>query len=119
MRGIVLQIKPWLLQHRALPFVDHERLSFTFKDHKGQISYIATQHPLHETTEDFWRMVWDQKAHTVVMVNDEEKEKPVRLAVIGGEEMAAKRGVIRKFSIGFPNQPLPLLAKKVCLIPSI
>ena len=50
-----------------------------FKDHKGQICYIATQHPLQETAADFWRMVWDQKAHTVVMVNNEEKEKPVRL----------------------------------------
>ncbi|XP_078351651.1 uncharacterized protein LOC144636335 [Oculina patagonica] len=46
------------------------------RDHKGQICYIATQHPLRETAQDFWRMVWDQKAHTVVMVNIEEKEKP-------------------------------------------
>ena len=27
---------------------------------------------------DFWRMVWDQRANVVVMVNDEEKDKPVR-----------------------------------------
>ena len=26
-------------------------------------------------------MVWDQKAHTVVMVNNEENEKPVRLVL--------------------------------------
>ena len=64
-------------------------------------------------------MVWDQKALTVVMVNDEEKEKPVRLVFIGGEEIVAKRGVITKFSIVFPNQPFPLLHKKVCLILSI
>ena len=68
-------------------FFDHELLSFTLKDHKGQVSYIATQHPLHETTEDFWRMVWDQKAHTVVMVNNEEEENPVRLAPnMGGDQ---------------------------------
>ena len=48
-------------------------------------------------------MVWDQKAHTVVMVNDEEKEKPVSLAVVGGEEMVPKRSVIRKISTGFGN----------------
>ena len=71
---------------------------FTFKDHKGQISYIATQHPLHETTEDFWRMVWDQKAHTVVMVNDEEKERAVRLGIMGGKEIVAERSAIRKIS---------------------
>ena len=39
--------------------------------------YIATQHPLHETAEDFWQMVWEQKSNLVVMVNEEEKEKPV------------------------------------------
>ena len=64
-------------------------------------------------------MVWDQKALTVVMVNDEEKEKPVRLVFIGGEEIVAKGGVNRKFSIWFPNQPLRLLHKKVCLITSV
>ncbi|KAL9986464.1 hypothetical protein ACROYT_G000618 [Oculina patagonica] len=46
------------------------------RDHKGQVRYIATQHPLHETADDFWQMVWDQKSHLVVMVNEEEKEKP-------------------------------------------
>lgn len=49
------------------------------KDHKGQVCYIATQHPMTETVRDFWQMVWDQRVQTVVMVNDEEKEKPVRL----------------------------------------
>lgn len=49
----------------------------TEQDHKGQRCYIGTQHPLHETAEDFWGMVWEQKSHLVVMVNEEEKEKPV------------------------------------------
>ena len=49
-----------------------------YKDHKGSRCYIATQHPLHETVDDLWRMVWDQQAYTVVMVNDKENEKPVR-----------------------------------------
>ena len=31
---------------------------------------------------DFWRMVWDQRANVVVMVNDEEKDKPVRIESI-------------------------------------
>lgn len=46
------------------------------RDHKGQRCYIATQHPLYETAEDFWRMVWEQESRLVVMVNEEEKEKP-------------------------------------------
>lgn len=58
-------------------------------------------------------MVWDQKAHTVVMVNDEEKEKPVRLAIMGGEEIVAKRSAITKFSTRFPNQPSALLHRKL------
>ena len=62
-------------------------------------------------------MVWDQKAHTVVMVNDEEKEKPVRLAIIGGEEIVAKRSTIRKISARFPNQSFTLLYR-VSLVPS-
>ena len=62
-------------------------------------------------------MVWDQKAHTVVMVNDEEKEKPVRLAIIGREEIVAKRSTIRKISARSHNQPFTLLYR-VSLVPS-
>jgi len=37
-------------------------------------SYIMTQAPLDNTIEDFWRMIWDYKIGTVVMLN-EQKEK--------------------------------------------
>lgn len=57
----------------------------SLKDHKGQVCYIATQHPMTETVRDFWQMVWDQRVQTVVMVNDEEKEKTVRLIVTDKE----------------------------------
>ncbi|XP_064633789.1 tyrosine-protein phosphatase 99A-like isoform X2 [Lineus longissimus] len=37
--------------------------------------YIVTQHPLVETQQDFWRMVWDQNSNTVVLLSTvEEKE---------------------------------------------
>lgn len=54
---------------------------FVLQDHKGKRCYIATQHPLHETVNDFWQMVWDQKANIVVMVNDKQQEKPVSCSV--------------------------------------
>lgn len=59
--------------------------SLSLKDHKGQVCYIATQYPMTETVRDFWQMVWDQRVQTVVMVNDEEKEKTVRLIVTDNE----------------------------------
>lgn len=47
--------------------------------YRKQNAYIATQGPLPETFGDFWRMVWEQRAATVVMMTKLEEKSRVSL----------------------------------------
>ena len=38
------------------------------KGYRMRRAYIATQGPLPATFDDFWRMVWEQNTHTIVML---------------------------------------------------
>uniref|UniRef100_A0A670KI00 protein-tyrosine-phosphatase n=1 Tax=Podarcis muralis TaxID=64176 RepID=A0A670KI00_PODMU len=46
--------------------------------YRKQNAYIATQGPLPETFGDFWRMVWEQRSATVVMMTKLEEKSRVR-----------------------------------------
>ena len=48
-------------------------------------AFIVTQGPMENTTGDFWRMVWEQKTATIVMLTQlkENGEVSVSLCVCG------------------------------------
>ncbi|XP_041861640.1 receptor-type tyrosine-protein phosphatase F-like isoform X2 [Melanotaenia boesemani] len=46
--------------------------------HRKQNAYIATQGPLPETLGDFWRMVWEQRTSTIVMMTHLEEKSRVK-----------------------------------------
>lgn len=41
---------------------------FLLKGNNFRREYIATQGPLPGTKDDFWKMVWEQNVHNIVMV---------------------------------------------------
>lgn len=48
--------------------------------YRKQNAYIATQGALPETFGDFWRMMWEQRGATVVMMTKLEERSRVRKA---------------------------------------
>lgn len=39
--------------------------------------FIATQGPLTHTVQDFWRMVWEWKCHSIVMLTELQEREQV------------------------------------------
>nr|XP_014343789.1 PREDICTED: receptor-type tyrosine-protein phosphatase epsilon [Latimeria chalumnae] len=77
----VIQIIPYdfnrviLSMKRGLEFTDYINASF-IDGYRQKDYFIATQGPLPHTVEDFWRMVWEWKSHTIVMLTElQEREQ--------------------------------------------
>lgn len=49
--------------------------------YRKQNAYIATQGPLPETLSDFWRMVWEQRSNTIVMMTRLEEKSRVKMMI--------------------------------------
>ncbi|XP_065684861.1 receptor-type tyrosine-protein phosphatase beta isoform X2 [Hydra vulgaris] len=66
-------VLPYDYTRVKLSFIDDEQGSDYINanyihGYKNPRAYIATQGPLPSTTEDFWRMVWEQNSNVVVML---------------------------------------------------
>ncbi|XP_045923894.1 receptor-type tyrosine-protein phosphatase epsilon isoform X3 [Micropterus dolomieu] len=77
----VLQIIPYdfnrviLSMRRGQEFTDYINASF-IDGYRQKDYYIATQGPLLHTVGDFWRMVWEWKCHSIVMLTElQEREQ--------------------------------------------
>uniref|UniRef100_A0A3P9DRI0 Receptor-type tyrosine-protein phosphatase epsilon n=1 Tax=Maylandia zebra TaxID=106582 RepID=A0A3P9DRI0_9CICH len=82
----VLQIIPYdfnrviLSVKRGQEFTDYINASF-IDGYRQKDYFIATQGPLSHTVEDFWRMVWEWRCHSIVMLTElkeREQEKCYR-----------------------------------------
>ncbi|TRY56491.1 hypothetical protein DNTS_008781 [Danionella cerebrum] len=83
----VLQIIPYdfnrviLSMKRGQEFTDYINASF-IDGYRQKDYFIATQGPLSQTVDDFWRMAWEWKCHSIVMLTElqeRDQEKQTRL----------------------------------------
>uniref|UniRef100_A0A674D928 Receptor-type tyrosine-protein phosphatase epsilon n=1 Tax=Salmo trutta TaxID=8032 RepID=A0A674D928_SALTR len=71
----VLQIIPYdfnrviLSMKRGQEFTDYINASF-IDGYRQKDYFIATQGPLSHTVEDFWRMLWEYRCHSIVMLTE-------------------------------------------------
>ncbi|XP_074507987.1 receptor-type tyrosine-protein phosphatase F isoform X21 [Sebastes fasciatus] len=61
----------------AVPGSDYINSNY-IDGYRKQNAYIATQGPLPETLSDFWRMMWEQRSNTIVMMTRLEEKSRVK-----------------------------------------
>ncbi|KAF3841980.1 hypothetical protein F7725_023931 [Dissostichus mawsoni] len=62
---------------RGQEFTDYINASF-IDGYRQKDYFIATQGPLSHTVEDFWRMVWEWRCHSIVMLTELKEREQVQ-----------------------------------------
>ena len=71
----------------------HQQHVVCFQGYNFRREYVATQGPLPGTKDDFWKMVWEQNVHNVVMVTQcvekgrVSRGRHVRAAPVAGQSV--------------------------------
>lgn len=86
-------------------------LPFWSQGYRQKDSYMASQGPLQHTMEDFWRMIWEWRSCSIVMLTELEERGQV-----GGRGLALKIGPLQlSLSLwGTVTWPQPFPAGKMC-----
>ena len=57
-------------------------MSAYFQGYRQRGGYIATQAPMENTVNDFWRMVWDYQSRAIVMLCRMKEDGKVSIAIM-------------------------------------